>query len=831
MESRVVKITPSLCAALAALALLSISPGLGAVIPGLPGAASPANPPPEAAAPSGEKAAPATVPIADLAGEAERTVTRLRGILSTLRREPPISRLEKEIPPILESISQLKQTQALLQAPQLTRRAVASLRQEWLLDDRRLAGVEESLTARVQSLLAFRDEVRRIGELWERSREEARRGAAPAALIERTTTVIETAREVDQSLETRLTPALALQRRVIDARIAVSEGIDWVEAASDEVSRDLFRLDSPPLWEALSAPPPPGAAGFRWGSLLQSNAHALSQLASAYPKLLGLHLLAAALLLIFLLRMRRGPGERREDDPAAPAMAAVVAHPFAATFLLTFLATLAIYPRAPIAVLELAGILSILPSLFLLRALTKPAEGPPLISLFVFLGANLVLNWLSPDPLLFRLADLGLALAAIAVAFWHLRRGSPIYSLPPSRWRGAARRGARIAQVGLGAALCLNLAGNVSLARLIIGATIVSGYLAAMLNLVARILQGLAALAFASPVARTLNLIRSEGDRIRRLLTRWSNLGCLLIWSYLSLEVFGLFRPLASALSALLGHSWTIGSVSLSLGTLLVFAVTLFLSVMISRLVRFFLEGEVFPRLSLRRGIPATISMMVRYGLIAGGFLLAVAAAGVHLSQFSLLAGALGVGIGFGLQTVVNNFVSGLILMFERPIQVDDVIQVGSLSGQVRHIGVRASTIRTFEGAEVVVPNANLISNEVVNWTLSDRLRRMEIPVGAAYGTDPARVLGLLEQAAREHPEVLKAPAPQALFLRFGESSLDFTLRFWTLNMDDWVRIQSEVAVRLHGILVQAGIRIPYPQRDLHLHVQGPGGLPGVPGG
>jgi small-conductance mechanosensitive channel len=330
------------------------------------------------------------------------------------------------------------------------------------------------------------------------------------------------------------------------------------------------------------------------------------------------------------------------------------------------------------------------------------------------------------------------------------------------------------------------------------------------------------ALAFSSRAAGSLRVIQSRGDGVRQGLTHWLELGCLLSWVYLTLEFFGLFRPGLKALSALLGRRWAIGTVTLSLGSLLVFAVTLFLSVMLSRLIRFLLEGEVFPRLNLRRGIPATISAMVRYGLIAGGFLLAVAAAGVDLSEFSLLAGALGVGIGFGLQTIVNNFVSGLILMFERPIQVGDVIQVGNLSGRVRHIGVRASTVSTFEGADVVVPNANLISSEVVNWTLSDRLRRMEIPVGVAYGTDPARVLGLLEQAARDHRDVLKEPPPQALFLRFGDSSLDFALRFWTADIDEWVRIQSEVAVRVHGILQAADIRIPFPQRDLHLRVSGP---------
>jgi potassium efflux system protein len=817
-----VKISASLCTVLTALVLSFVTPALGAVIPNPPTGVPGGGTPPETSAPAVEKARPSTVPMADLVTEAERTITRLREILSTLRREVPISSLEREVPPILESISALRQSQEALQAPQLTRRAVSSLLQEWLLDDRRLAEVEASINSRLQSLLELRDEVRRTTELWERSREEIRQDSAPPALIERATTVVETAREVGEALETRLAPALALQRSVTEARLAVTEGFDWIDAASEEVYRDLLRLDSPPLWKAILAPAPAGTIGFRWGAVVETTRRALAQLARAYPIRLGWHFLAAAALLLFLLRARRRPGDGRQADPAMPGTVAGLSRPFSTTFLLALLATLGIYPRAPIAVIELAGILSVVPALLLLPPLTAPRERPALISILGLFTVHMFLARLELDPLAARLANLGLALAALAVFSWHLRPGSSFRSLPPDRLRKAAWSATWAGLAVLVASVGLNVVGNVSLARLILAATILSGYLATMMYLVALVGRGLLALAFSCRAVGSLKVIQSRGDGVRRSLDRWLELGCLLSWLYLTLEFFGLFRPGLKALSALLGRRWTVGTVTLSLGSILVFAVTLYLSVLLSRLIRFFLEGEIFPRLSLRRGIPATISAMVRYGLITGGFLLAVAAAGVDLSAFTLLAGALGVGIGFGLQTIVNNFVSGLILMFERPIQVGDVVQVGNLFGRVRHIGVRASMISTFEGADVVVPNANLISNEVVNWTLSDRLRRMEIPVGVAYGTDPARVLGLLEQAAREHPDVLKTPPPQALFLRFGDSSLDFVLRFWTLNIDEYVRIQSEVSIRIYGILQAADIRIPFPQRDLHLHVSGP---------
>ena len=195
---------------------------------------------------------------------------------------------------------------------------------------------------------------------------------------------------------------------------------------------------------------------------------------------------------------------------------------------------------------------------------------------------------------------------------------------------------------------------------------------------------------------------------------------------------------------------------------------------------------------------------------------MALAATGFQLGQLAILGGALGVGLGFGLQNIVANFVSGLILAFERPVSVGDIVQLAGLTGEVRQIGIRASHIHTFDGAEVIVPNSELISGEVINWTRADRLRRIEVRVGVAYGSEPRQILKLLIAAAEGHEEVAARPAPDAMFVAFGESSLDFALRFWG-DFERSALIQSGVAVAVNDALVAAGISVPFPQRDLHL--------------
>ena len=182
-----------------------------------------------------------------------------------------------------------------------------------------------------------------------------------------------------------------------------------------------------------------------------------------------------------------------------------------------------------------------------------------------------------------------------------------------------------------------------------------------------------------------------------------------------------------------------------------------------------------------------------------------------------MVISALGVGIGFGLQGIVNNFVSGLVLAFERPFQTGDIIEVGLLTGRVREIGLRASRVRTFDGAEVIVPNADLIAGNVINWTLSDRMRRLDIKVGVAYGTDPTAVRNMLLEIGKENEVVATNPEPAALFDGFGDSSLNFTLRVWIPEAGDWPQISSDLNEAINASLKEAGIEIPFPQRTLHI--------------
>jgi potassium efflux system protein len=301
-------------------------------------------------------------------------------------------------------------------------------------------------------------------------------------------------------------------------------------------------------------------------------------------------------------------------------------------------------------------------------------------------------------------------------------------------------------------------------------------------------------------------------------LLRYIRVLAFIAWFLFFLGMIDLLAPLTQFFTDLLSEPYKFGSITFTLGDILDFILILTIAFVSTSVVSFLFDsGEVsFKLIKLPKGVPAAISLVVRYFIIGFGIVLALSSLGIDLSKFNLMAGALGLGIGFGLQTVVSNFISGLILVFERPIHVGDTVEVNNLLGTVHRIGVRSSSIITFDGAEVVVPNNNLIANDLINWTLSDSIKRVEILIGTTYGSNPNQVLKILMDSAMNNNDTLKSPEPQALFSDFGDSSLNFKLRFW-VHYEVGLQAKSDVSIDVYNQFAKNGIEIPFPQRDLHI--------------
>ena len=242
-----------------------------------------------------------------------------------------------------------------------------------------------------------------------------------------------------------------------------------------------------------------------------------------------------------------------------------------------------------------------------------------------------------------------------------------------------------------------------------------------------------------------------------------------------------------------------------------------FAGMAVTRMIQRKLLDGVLPETRLEVGLQHSLTAGIGYFGFIVAAALAIAVAGVDLTNIALIAGALSVGIGFGLQNIVNNFVSGLILLVERPISVGDWVVIGTREGRVKRISFRATEIETWQRASVVIPNAEILSTAVMNWTLHDRTGRIEIPVGVAYGSDTEKVRNVLLACARAHPRVIADPPPMVLFRAFGDSSLDFELRCFTDNVMERLTIISDLLFAIDRRFREEKIEIPFPQRVVHL--------------
>jgi small-conductance mechanosensitive channel len=261
-----------------------------------------------------------------------------------------------------------------------------------------------------------------------------------------------------------------------------------------------------------------------------------------------------------------------------------------------------------------------------------------------------------------------------------------------------------------------------------------------------------------------------------------------------------------------------IGGSTLTLGTIGYALVLLILLFWIVALIRRWLVNRLLARTQMDAHARHATGTIVGYVLIVAGLMVILQTVGIDLTTLNVLAGAIGVGIGLGLQDVANNFISGLIILFERPIKVGDRIVVGDVEGQVAEIRGRSTTIVTFDNIAIIVPNSKFVTESVINWSYTDPKIRFRVPVGVAYGSDPRRVERALLEAAAEVDDTLKDPEPSVFFKEFGDSSLNFELRAWTTT-DRYQRggFVSQLNFAIHRKLEEHGITVPFPQRDLHV--------------
>jgi small-conductance mechanosensitive channel len=761
-------------------------------------------------------ATPSAIAAADIPARAEKTGTLIRDIQRRAGADTTADNISEQLGKEQEVVEALEEKTA----DELDREAPRSLLDDtdklWQRTENRLEGWIQALGQRVSIIDNDRARLDRERTEWEETSQEAGEADLPPAVVEQVREVLRSIRNIDKQLADRRERLLTLQASVSELKARVIEARRLIGEAIAEREQSLYRRDQPPLWIAMRQQGVSEDLASRMSDTRSGNLEAIRAYVRDESGQVVAHCVIFIFVLLLILFYRRRVQIWVRQDASLEQTARLLERPVAGAMVLSVLLGEWIHPRAPQAWVQLLGLVLLIAILRLLPRMLPANLRSGLYMLVVFYVLHRLLQMIPGGTLLNRLVLLVLCVVACGGFVWLARQLTRTGEPKNSGWSRAVTAAARLAAAIFAAAIVANFFGMVALATLLETGTLTGFFWAILLWAGAQLLRGMVAAELKTTSARGLRMVQFHADAIRRALWRLITVVTVFLWLVTTLDGFLMLETVRTWLRAAIEAEFTIiGNVTLVPINFVVFPLVIWLSFRLSRFLRFVLENDVLPRVELARGVPAAVSKGTHYVVVLIGFVIAALAAEIPLDRLTIIIGALGVGIGFGMQNIVNNFISGLILLFERPIQVGDIIQFGGLSGRVTDIGIRASMVRTWQGADVIVPNANLISSEVTNWTLSDQLRRIEIPVNVAYGSDPERVMELLVGVADAHDEVLDDPKPYALFKGFGESALEFELRCWTT--EDFLRVGSELTVEISRSFAGADITIPFPQRDLHL--------------
>ncbi len=751
---------------------------------------------------------PVPIPLAQVATEADTATLELRKIAASRRSGDALQTIDARLPSLAREVdARARENNAILaQRPSLE--LLRDLDGHWQQLHATLAAHAERTNAILAGLDRDLESVERLDRIWSETLALAKAEKAPDELLRRTQSVLAEIAAVRKTIRAQRTSALRVQARVSSLDLQTTEALQANRQARDATVDRMFARDGAPLWqsnwrEKAATRISTGAAETleRQWTLLQvyfepRAARALIQLA-----LLGL-------LTALFFGVRRRFATLAQHEPELRRVVTVVEHPIASALILTLLATPWVYYGAPPLLWAISGIAMLVPTIIVLRRLVAADLRAPLYAVLAFFFFDELRAVSASIDIVPRLLFVLELIAAAVFLLWFVR--SPNARSIQTRTRRSAllRIAAMVALALCAAAAAANALGFVALSNLIGNAALDSMYVGLVLYTVVLLLDALVVVALRVPPLTQLGMVRGY----RRLLRRRTKLALLwtaaAVWISYLLDQLAVRDRVLEGAQAVLTARVSLGNIDIVLSSVLAFIFAVWAAFLLSRFVRFVLNEEVFPRAHLARGVPYAVTRTLHFLIIALGFLVAMAIVGMEMTQFTIIASAFTIGVGFGLQNIFNNFVSGLIVLFERPVQVGDVIQIDDAVGVVDRIGIRATVVHTASRSSVIVPNGKLIADRVVNWTLSGRQRVIELPVSVVLQSDPVQVIAVLEAMAKQHPSVLHDPPVQAILTRAGPDWLGFEMRAAIAEAESWTTVRSELAISAITALRAAGVTL-----------------------
>lgn len=690
--------------------------------------------------------------------------------------------------------------------------ALTDLYNKWVRYEKQIEVVKKDmsdLSVNYQENLKIADQ---YTERWHKTKEASKGEELPEVLTNKIIEVIAQLQETNQQLTDSLTVVLE-KFDIVSSEYNLVVAIEQqIKELSDAKKLNVFARDAKPLFADLKESKDSTGIAIQITGIWTSTYKDTKDFIKENKERAEAHLVIIVLitLLFYYFRYAYSKSEASKNQELKTAHY-LINKPLTVSLVFNLFISFWVYPNAPSFIGQLILLAILVPIILLLPGLLEARFRKLIYIIAVLYLLNQTEEFMPMYPITQRMIILIESLFAAIGLIYALRPKAVIHQTKSflTKWL------LRITIVFLLFALLAvygNISGSLFLSRLLSRTIVISGALGAVLYLGYQIIESLIEFFIISKSGQSLNLIQKNGEKIKTRTLFYIRIAGIFLWVRATLSLLGILSFIKDSILDFLEIGWTFGTVPLSVGQVIEFILILVVFSFIANILRDLLEIEILPRFNIGKGIPMAAGLITRYFVLLLGFLMAVAAAGISLDKFGFIVGALGVGIGFGLQNVVGNFVSGLILIFERPVRVGDIVLASNVEGTITEIGIRASRIRDWNGAEVIVPNSELITLKVTNWTLSDAKRRREVIVRCEYGTDPNQVMDIIRYVMKQHPGVIDEPAPNVYFLGFKEYSVDFRCLFWVTEKP--LATTSEVTLGIHDELKKAGIKVPIPKQE-----------------
>ena len=767
------------------------------------------------------KPEPTPIPASDIPARSATAANTARQAVANAAPDARLAQIQESFPDEqaqikalrMETTKQLKMPgpAAMIKESEKAWERIGARLDRWLLD----------LSIRSSALDATLEDLQSQTSLWQLTRDQESGAALPKTVIQQISDTIKTLNDAESQVRSARNSILDLQASIAKEKSGVDEMLAEQQKEISKRTKRVFDIDSPPLWKAFGAGGDAGDVRQQFESIQQERRRSLKNYVAEQGSFLLIWVLMWPALIVLMVVMHHKAEVWVQQDKSLQKAVTVLSRPVSAALVVTAFFAVVLQPNAPSVWNDVVGMVLALAILRMLpELLPKSMRLAPYFVVLLYVLQRAVK--LAPEGFfIFRLALLALAAGGIAASMWLIRALKKDPDSLSKTWHQTVLYGARAALALFAVGAAADFFGSVGFSAIVLTSTVFAMLVAVLMGMVGVTLRSMVRVSLLTAAARRTGIAPDHSETVRTTVFTMISFLAVVWWAIVVLKAFLLFDPLLTAIRHILDLKITIGNFSINPGDLLIFGFIIWLSMKIATFVEFVLNVDFMPRVDLPKGVPQTISRLTGYVVIAVGAVIASAAAGFDISKVTIIIGALGVGIGFGLQNIVNNFVSGLVLLFERPIREGDTLDMADTGGVVEKIGMRASIISTWDGAEIIIPNSNLISESVVNWTLNHDRRRMVIPVGVAYDTDPEKAAQLIVDVANDNKDVDARPEPICLFMGFGESSLEFQLRAWTAG-SAYLGVASDLRFAIVRKLAEAGVKIPFPQRDLHLRTPAP---------